>query len=520
MSLSGATRALGSSIIDGLFSGSRARGKGGAAPAAPRKCALVGAQSEAGGVDPAVPPIGAKWWKIVVYEPLTRDFARRPRRQLVPARPTFFLIYQFNLPRFRGSFSGVGDHSLSSGLEGAGVDAVVALGRAACAPVPAGRLHPRVIGRGEFHLAGQLVTVVRHPRAVVARRTPIRLPPPPRRPAIARVLRRSAIVLGAVLSRAVFGVKPAAGALLVAVVALAIMHYRDPEPAATGVEPADNETVVYRRAAPAHARSEETKPADQGDEAGSQYPRAVQTVRFVNPDPPLSITAAAREMIKRALIKVGAFVAFPARESSEPETVEMRRKRGTVVLDGIDDYLWEVYQRAPTKKDSTGDFTWKDPTAAKRMGLSLQDYVIGGMAPAFREQLYNAGRAMDADGINWSMLSAFRDDYRQRLAAGFKARGGNSLHGGSRRTGGYGHGRAVDVTAGEGTNSEDVWKWIDAHGAKYGLARPMPGNDPAHVQQRGESGGVASTFRQKRSRVADAGKRQRHKARIKVANAK
>jgi hypothetical protein len=345
-----------------------------------------------------------------------------------------------------------------------------------------------------------------------------------RRPAIARVLRRSAIVLGAVLSRAVFGIKLAAGALLVAVVALAIMNYRDPEPAATGVDPADNETVVYRRASPPHARSEGADAADQAadqkDEAGSQYPRAVQTVRFVNPDPPLSITAAAREMIKRALIKVGAFVAFPSREPAQPETTEMRRKRGTVILEGIDDYLWEVYQRAPIKKDSTGDFTWKDPTAANRMGLSLQDYVIGGMDPAFREQLYNAGRAMDADGIHWSMLSAFRDDYRQRLAAGFKARGGNSLHGGSRRTGGYGHGRAVDVTAGEGTNSEDVWKWIDAHGAKYGLARPMPGNDPAHVQQRGESGGVASTFRQKRSRVADAGKRQRHKARVKLANAK
>src|SRR5262249_25359453 len=138
MSLSGATRALGSSIIDGsyleagwpapganhLFPGPRARGKGGAAPAAPRKCALLGAQSEAGGVDRAVPPIGAKWWKIVVYEPLTRDFAQRSRRQLVPARPTFFLIYQFNLPRFRGSFSGVGAHSLSSGLESAGVDAL------------------------------------------------------------------------------------------------------------------------------------------------------------------------------------------------------------------------------------------------------------------------------------------------------------------------------------------------------------------------------------------------------------
>jgi len=340
---------------------------------------------------------------------------------------------------------------------------------------------------------------------------------------IARVLRRSAIVLGAILSHAMFGLKIAAGVLAVAMVALAIMNYRDAEPAATGVEPAGNETVVYRRAAPSHARSQEANTADQGDETGSQYPRAVQTIRFVNPDPPLSITAAARQMIKRALTKVGGFVAFPSREAAEPveaETTEMRRKRGTVVLEGIDDYLWEVYQRAPIKKDSSGDFTWKDPTAAKRVGLSLQDYVIGGMDPAFREQLYNAGRAMDADGVHWSMLSAFRDDYRQRLAAGFKAHVGNSLHGGSRRTGGYGHGRAVDVTAGEGTDPEDVWKWIDAHGAKYGLARPMPGNDPAHIQQRGESGGVASTFRQKRSRVADVGRRQRHKARVKVVNAK
>src|SRR5262249_25273259 len=160
---------------------------------------------------------------------------------------------------------------------------------------------------------------------------------------------RSAIVLGAVLSRAVFGLKLAAGALLVAVVALAIVNYRDPEPAATRGEPADNQTVVYRQAAPAPAPSEEATPAHPRGGAGSQYPRAVQTVRFVNPDPPLSITAAARELIKRALIKVGAFVAFPARESAEPETVEMRRKRGTVILDGIDDYLWEVYQRAPVK---------------------------------------------------------------------------------------------------------------------------------------------------------------------------
>ncbi len=336
---------------------------------------------------------------------------------------------------------------------------------------------------------------------------------------IGQALRQPAIALSVIVSRGVFALKIAVGALLAAMVALAIMNYQEPEPPVAELESANNETIIYRRAPPPSARLQGSDVADHGDEAGSSYPRAVQTVRFVNPEPPLSIAAAAREAIKRALIKVGAFVAFPSRESAEPETsAEMRRKRGTVVLDEIDDYLWEVYQRAPIKKDSTGDFTWKDPTAARRMGLALQDYVIGGMDPGFREQLYKAGRAMDADGINWSMLSAFRDDYRQRLAAGFKARGGNSLHGGSRRTGGYGHGRAVDVTAVEGTNPEEVWKWIDLHGTKYGLSRPMPGNDPAHVQQRGESSKVVSIFRKKR--LADGGRRHRHKAKVKVASAR
>jgi hypothetical protein len=339
-----------------------------------------------------------------------------------------------------------------------------------------------------------------------------------RRRVIARALRPPTVALRVLLSHAMFGGKLAAGAAAAAMVALAIMNYQDGEPSVSGYESANNETVVYRRAAPAQSQSAE--PADQGGETSSQYQRPVQTIRFVNPDPPLSITAAAREMIKRALTKVGAFVAFPSRQSAEPESADMRRKRGTVVLDEIDGYLWEVYQRAPIKKDSSGDFTWKDPAAANRMGLSLQDYVIGGMDPGFREQLYNAGRAMDADGIHWSMLSAFRDDYRQRLAAGFKARVGNSLHGGSRRTGGYGRGRAVDVTAAEGTNPEDVWKWIDAHGAKYGLSRPMPSNDPAHIQQRGDSSNVASTFRHSRVRVADSGRRHRHKGRLRLAHAK
>src|SRR5262249_31040281 len=129
-------------------------------------------------------------------------------------------------------------------------------------------------------------------------------------------------------------------------------------------------------------------------------------------------------------------------------------------FDEVEDYLWEVYQRSPTKKDGSGDFTWKDPAAAKRMGMGMQKYVISGMDPDFREQLYHLGKALDAEGVKWTILSAFRDDYRQQIASGIKASAKNSLHGGSVRTGGYGHGRAVDITSTEG-DPWDVWEWVD-----------------------------------------------------------
>jgi hypothetical protein len=171
-----------------------------------------------------------------------------------------------------------------------------------------------------------------------------------------------------------------------------------------------------------------------------------------------------------------------------------------VSADPVEQYLWEVYQRKPVKSDSSGDFTWKDQAAAKRLGMSLRAYVIGGMDPDFREQLYHAGHAMDASGLHWSMLSAFRDDYRQGLASGFKAHGGNSLHGGSRATGGYGHGRAIDITGSEG-DSEAVWHWVDHHGGKYGLARPMTRIDPAHIQARGTYHDLAHDMREARRKL-------------------
>jgi hypothetical protein len=40
-------------------------------------------------------------------------------------------------------------------------------------------------------------------------------------------------------------------------------------------------------------------------------------------------------------------------------------------------------------------------------------------------------------------------------------------------TGGYGHGQAIDVTGTEGTTMDQVWRWLDEHGGKYRLHRPM-----------------------------------------------
>ena len=330
-----------------------------------------------------------------------------------------------------------------------------------------------------------------------------------------RSLRRPVATLtAAIFQHGIFGLRLAAGVLVAATTALAIANNQDDRQATTAFETVRNETLVYRQASVQHAHHDYGADADTGeadaaddheDEAAaspapSYYTRVVQTIRFLNPTARI---AAARESAPQGSIKVGGFIAFPAKDGADTENTAKSRRRGASIMDEVDDYLWEVYQRVPTKKDGAGDFTWKDPAAAKRVGMTMQDYVIGGMDPEFREQLYHAGKAMDAAGVQWSLLSAFRDDYRQGIATGFKARGGNSLHGGSRRTGGYGHGRAVDVTGADGQMSE-VWSWLDAHGAKYGLNRPMPGNDPAHVQQRGDWHKIALALRETRTRVADA----------------
>jgi hypothetical protein len=180
----------------------------------------------------------------------------------------------------------------------------------------------------------------------------------------------------------------------------------------------------------------------------------------------------------------------------------------------IDEYLWAVYERTAkvdtntvverrkvtvkkngktrtVVKSSTKlvdqDFTWKDPKAAERVGMSMKDYVIGGMDRAFKLRLFRALRAMEEAGLAPGMTSAFRDDYRQSIASGLKAATDRSYHGGSFR-GGYGHGLAADLVSVKGEtrgqrwiSSEILWKWVDAHGAEYGIGRPYLDRDPPHV---------------------------------------
>jgi hypothetical protein len=166
--------------------------------------------------------------------------------------------------------------------------------------------------------------------------------------------------------------------------------------------------------------------------------------------------------------------------------------------DDVNLYLWSVYERSSLKIDAHGDFTWKDAAAAARVGLPIEEYVIGGMDPDFRELLFAAGQALDAAGIDWTILSAFRDDYRQSLAVGLKAQSDNSFHGGSAATGGYGHGCAVDVASTDRLSANTVWDWLDQHGEQFGLRRPLRAIDPAHVQPRPGWRELASILRSQR----------------------
>jgi len=211
----------------------------------------------------------------------------------------------------------------------------------------------------------------------------------------------------------------------------------------------------------------------------------------------------------------------------------------------IDRYLWALYQRTPKedtikeqerrkvtikKKGKTvtvtksftklvdENFAWKDPKAAEKAGMPMMDYVIGGMDRSFKLKLFHALRAAEAAGLSPGITSAFRDNYRQSIASGLKAATNRSYHGGSLR-GGYGHGLAADVVSVKGgtrdqrwTSSENLWKWMDAHGKEFGIGRPYLDRDPPHLapidgkeyadHHRGTTAQHAKSDTKKRNRLA------------------
>jgi LAS superfamily LD-carboxypeptidase LdcB len=180
----------------------------------------------------------------------------------------------------------------------------------------------------------------------------------------------------------------------------------------------------------------------------------------------------------------------------------------------IDRFLWGLYQRTP-KEDSVKmqqqrqvtvkkkgklvvvtrtftaladeDFSWKDPKAADAAAMPIEEYVIDGMDRDFKLKLFQMLRAAERAGLSPGITSAFRDDYRQSIASGLKAANDRSYHGGSFH-GGYGHGLAADIVSVNGAtraqrlnSTETFWKWVDAHGAEFGIGRPYLGRDPPHV---------------------------------------
>src|ERR1700752_293749 len=212
---------------------------------------------------------------------------------------------------------------------------------------------------------------------------------------------------------------------------------------------------------------------------------------------------------------VSLFRPAPPEENLKPAVRVVEMLNECLVVDiCIDDYLWAFYERTPkvdtnkakervkatvrkkgkirivTKtitKYVLADFTWKDPIAAQKVGMSLKDYVIGGMDRRFKLKLYHALRAMDDAGLMPGIPSAFRDDYRQAIASGNKAASDSSFHGGSRR-GGYGHGLAADLVSVRGetrtqrfASTVELWKWLDAREKELGVGRPYLHRDPPHV---------------------------------------
>ncbi len=278
-----------------------------------------------------------------------------------------------------------------------------------------------------------------------------------------------------------------------------------PEPPAIKLASADPALILPAETPPAPQISPEPEPA-----VSEAVPVAAPaTVKLASADPTEIVTT---DELSPAAIATGPVT--PASKASPPaDTVAVLDE--CFVMDAcIDRYLWALYQRT-AKEDSIKvrerravtvkrkgktvtvmrsftklvdqDFGWKDPKAAEHAGMSMMDYVIGGMDKSFKRKLFRTLLAAEAAGLSPGITSAFRDDYRQSIASGLKAASDRSYHGGSTR-GGYGHGMAADIVSTQGNNraqrwvsTEILWKWVDANGKAYGIGRPYLGRDPPHV---------------------------------------
>ncbi|WP_338306799.1 hypothetical protein [Bradyrhizobium sp. TM233] len=275
-----------------------------------------------------------------------------------------------------------------------------------------------------------------------------------------------------------------------------------PEPPAIKLASADPALILPTETPPAPQISPEPEPV-----VGEAAPVAAPApVKLASADP--------TEIVTTDPAAIASGPVTPVSKASPPaDTVAVLDE--CFVMDAcIDRYLWALYQRT-AKEDSIKvqerravtvkrkgktvtvmrsftklvdeDFGWKDPKAAEHAGMSMMDYVIGGMDKSFKRKLFRTLLAAEAAGLSPGITSAFRDDYRQSIASGLKAASDRSYHGGSTR-GGYGHGMAADIVSTQGNNraqrwvsTEILWKWVDANGKTYGIGRPYLGRDPPHV---------------------------------------
>ncbi len=112
---------------------------------------------------------------------------------------------------------------------------------------------------------------------------------------LARSFRWPVTASGAVRSRnAIGGFKLAAITFALIAATLAIMTYQEGRQDSVAIEPAGNETIVFRRGEQSYRQAEQVEAyndQEEGDQEAipSDYPRVVQTVRFVNTDVPQNI---------------------------------------------------------------------------------------------------------------------------------------------------------------------------------------------------------------------------------------